>query len=112
VPDGAVWAALPLMGAMGVWSLRSLIVQVAWPKGDRGETGRDGPAMTVRDYREISDVLRKELNGRYMMADEARERFTTLEQKLDRHAEEVRAGFARCDFANCHTRVDARDAGD
>jgi hypothetical protein len=45
--------------------------------------------MTVRDYQQMADILKQELNGRYMMADEARLRFDKLNEKVDTHASQV-----------------------
>ena len=108
VPDGAVYAALPTLGAAAVWIATSFIKQVAGPRGergDRGDAGRDAPELTVRDYQLISETLVKELNGRYMIADEARGRFMALEAKMDKHAQEVRMAFARIDPAHYQDRT-------
>ena len=93
VPDAGVYAVLPMTGAFAVWGLTQFVRQVVGPKGDtgpRGQPGADAQRLTVRDYKEVAEVLRAELNGRYMMAGEARERFAAIEEKLDAHASESR----------------------
>lgn len=86
IPDPAVYAALPLLGGAAVWIARQFVTQTAGPRGDvgpRGLTGQDAPPMTIRDYRQVAAVMKDELNGRYMLATEARERFAALEEKVD-----------------------------
>ena len=99
VPDGAVYAALPLMGAAAVWIATQFVRQVAGPRGEQGAPGHDAPEMTVRDFQLIADELVKRLNGRYMLADEARGRFMALEAKIDEHAKETRRVLARLEMA-------------
>ena len=95
VPDAAVYAALPMIGGFAVWVAGRFVKQVAGPQGERGEPGSH--EVTVRDYKLISEELVKQLNGRYMLADEARGRFMRVEAKIDQHALEMRGYFARID---------------
>jgi hypothetical protein len=107
VPDAAVYAALPMIGGFAVWVAGRFVKQVAGPQGERGERGEAGrvsPELTVRDFQLIADELDKRLNVKYMLADEARGRFMSLEAKIERHAEEMRRSFARCEFANAHNQ--------
>ena len=111
VPDAAVYAALPMIGGFAVWVAGRFVNQIAGPKGEPGMPGRDAPELTVRDYQLISETLVKELNGRYMIADEARGRFMSLEAKIEKHGDEMRRAFARCEFANFHNSVDESRTG-
>lgn len=86
IPDPAVYATLPMFGGMVVWIGTQFVKSVT-----RGDTGAAGPqgipgatmAMTVRDYQQISDLMKQELNGRYMFADESRKRFDMVDHKID-----------------------------
>ncbi len=68
-----------------MWAAKAFVSQVAGPRGDKGDTGQPGSMaeLSVRDYKEITDVLRRELNGRYMMAEEARDRFSAIDKRLE-----------------------------
>jgi hypothetical protein len=83
VPDAAVYACVPTLAGCLLWIGRQFVMDVISSRGPRGEKGDPGPGMTVRDYKEFSSFLIGQLNGRYLMAGEARERFAALESKLD-----------------------------
>lgn len=50
--------------------------------------------MTLSDFRQIADMLKRELNGRYMFADEARKRFEDLENRLEASVEDLKRYIA------------------
>ena len=92
VPDGAVWASIPTIGVCLAWMAKSYILEITGRNQRNGrkhnalsaEEGTDeNPvlSMTVRQYREFSDFLVQELNGRYLVANG--ERFKSVEAKLD-----------------------------
>ena len=101
VPDSAAWALVATnAGGIFVWALRSFINQEAGPKGSTGNTGapgKDAPEITIRVYKQLADLLISQLNGRYMMADEARHRLQTLEVKLDVQGESLNKLIERLD---------------
>lgn len=95
------------MGGMGIWIATQFVRSITnppGPKGDPGPKGNDGAvgSMRVADYRQIAALLKDELNGRYMFADEARQKFSNveskievLERKVDLHAGEVSSFIAK-----------------
>jgi hypothetical protein len=83
IPDPAVYASIPTALCFGVWSVRQLIKSVKGETGARGPRGIEGSAMTVRDYKQLADLLKEELNGRYMMAPEARDKFEDVKERVD-----------------------------
>ena len=91
VPDAAVYGSIPVVAGSLVWMGRQFVLDTLdrkGPKGDKGDRGNDagpiGDQMTVRNYKSFSDFLIAQLNGRYLMATEARERFAQINVKLDR----------------------------
>ena len=85
VPDPAVYGSIPVVAGALLWIGRQFVVATvgqAGPKGDKGATGDPG-SMSVRDYRQLSDYLIERLNGRYLLATDARERFDAIDRKLD-----------------------------
>ena len=89
VPDGLVWASIPVLAGCLLWAGRGFVIDTVnqrGPKGEdgkQGEQGNPGPGMSVRSYKELSEMLVTQLNGRYMMADEARQRFDLMAEKID-----------------------------
>jgi hypothetical protein len=99
IPSGFVYAALPLIASGILWIAKQFIRSnvrrtdtepAAAPRrrtSDQPPPEEPAPphkGMSVREYMEISDLLKRELAGRYMEAEEARERFEQLEHKLDK----------------------------
>jgi hypothetical protein len=88
VPDAAVYAALPLLGGVAVWVGKQFVSSV------KLGTGTPPDEMSVKVYRQLAHMFRSELeshfDNRYMFADEARQRFTDLEQKLDNKFSEMK----------------------
>jgi hypothetical protein len=89
VPDPFVYAAVPLIGGFLLWCLRQFIVSTG-KQGIQGDTGPPGPqgakgvdGMSVRDFKEFSRLLCTEMNGRYLLAKDARDEFAKLNLKLD-----------------------------
>ncbi len=101
IPDNAVYTAVPILAGMALWIAKSFVHQIA-SKAKRTTTvttTTSVPAaptipahveLTLTDFTQISDLLKKELNGRYMFAEEARKQFKetreqveALETKLD-----------------------------
>lgn len=87
VPDPAFYASLPAIGGMIVWIARQFVIANA--KSSSGEFESIAPSLTVRGYKEIAELLTKELNGRYMLAGEARDKFKELGSKIDILAERL-----------------------
>lgn len=83
IPDPAVYALLPTLGGMAVWIGTAFIKSVTGTSAPVPAIPNIPVSMTVRDYQQISELLKKELNGRYMFAEEARNRFDAIEHKLD-----------------------------
>lgn len=88
IPDPLVYASIaPLLGAVikvGQWFVQDVMKQ---KKTDaRSNAAIDQrPAhaeMTISEFRPIAELLKDELNGRYMMAQEARDKFAAIETKL------------------------------
>lgn len=85
IPDPLVYGNVGLIVGGVIWGIK----QIA--KGEKGEKGEAGkPGMTVREYKELSEVLITSLNGRYMMAGECRGRFENLEKKVDEIKDHLR----------------------
>lgn len=88
IPDPLVYASIvPLLGAtakVGQWFVQDVIRQKK--TNDRSNAAIDQrPAraeMTISEFRPIADLLKDELNGRYMMAQEARDKFAAIDAKL------------------------------
>ena len=88
VPDPAVYASIPVVAGSLLWIGRQFVVatvEQVGPKGDVGAKGATGDPgeMTVDNYRKFSDFLIERLNGRYLLATDARERFDKIDSKLD-----------------------------
>lgn len=83
VPDPAVWASIPIVAGSLLWAAKQFVTSTVNEKGDKGEKGDTGEGLTVKGYKELSELLISRLNGRYMMASESREKFAALEGKLD-----------------------------
>jgi hypothetical protein len=86
IPDPAVYAALPVVGAFVVWSARSLILQV---------TGRNEPEpvlinLSARDWLNIMGAIEKQFNGRYLMTEEARQQFGGIRDELQEIRNDIR----------------------
>jgi hypothetical protein len=81
--DNLVGATVPAAAAFIVWTLRQFIISTVGPKGPKGDKGDMGPEMSIKNFRVIVDLLCSELNGRYMFAIEARQRFDKIESRLD-----------------------------
>lgn len=90
VPDWAVGSSIPVLAGSLAWGARQFVLSVVTkrgPQGTQGEPGPAGPEMTVRAFNQLADLLTQRLNGRYMLAIEARERFDRIETLIDRMTE-------------------------
>lgn len=91
IPDGLVYASLPvLLGAIykaGRWFVQDVVStnKKANRENARIDDRSPGPAplITLHDFDDISSLMKKELNGRYMLAPEAREKFASLERLIE-----------------------------
>lgn len=83
VPDGLVWASIaPTAAASGF--LLKLVVQKF--SGESAPATFDVAEMSVKQLNALSGYLVEKLNGRYMMASEARARFDKIERGMaDQH---------------------------
>jgi hypothetical protein len=95
IPDPMVYASLPILGGAAVWIGQQFVQSVIFRNRDDPKTSPERrerlSAMTVQDYRQISELLKQELNGRYMFAKEARERFGGIENKIEHLGEDMKA---------------------
>ena len=100
IPDPVVYVSIPSTIAGLIWAGRQFVYQTVGKQGNQGIQGDQGPEgppghdafdMTVRDYKILSEQLVKELNGRYMLANESRERFMALEGKIDDSLTQMRS---------------------
>jgi hypothetical protein len=70
-----------------VWCLRQFVFSTTGVRGEPGEQGPQGPAgpsgMTVRDFKELAQLLCTEMNGRYLLTKDAHKRFDELRDKID-----------------------------
>lgn len=88
--DGMIGASVPLAVGFAVWVAKQFVHQEAEQRGpegrrgERGPSGADGADLTVHAYKQLSDLLITQFNGRYMLANEARERFGVVEAKIDK----------------------------
>ncbi len=99
IPDPAVYSALPVVAGALLWAAKAFVSDVINRTRRRTTTTTTvttapplPPAsthveMTLGDFRQIADLLKAELNGRYMFAAEAREKFSELGDKLDEKVE-------------------------
>lgn len=86
ISDALLGACVPIAAGGVLWTVKQFIkttVGERGPKGDDGPRGKDGLSMSVRQYKEFSDFLITQLNGRYLLAAEARELFSSLENKVE-----------------------------
>lgn len=95
IPDSIVFASIPIVTGSLLWAAKQFVKDNQGEKGERGERGEQGraaPGITVRDYKELSEMLINIFNGRYMLATESRERFENLERKIDNINEHLLRG--------------------
>lgn len=85
VPDPAVYAALPVIGGAFIWIARQFILDVL-----SRSRPRTAPQMSLGDFGQLADALKRELNGRYMFAEEARDKFNGLEMRLEACVEDLK----------------------
>src|SRR5580693_1733236 len=86
VPDPLFYASIPTLGGLLLWGGRQFVLSTIGMKGDKGEKGDRGESSlgdSVRDFVDLRKAITEELNGRYMFADEARQRFEKLECGLE-----------------------------
>ncbi len=97
IPDPAIYASLPVLGAACVWVGRQFVVTNARRLREpaiRVAAPLDVP-MSLREYKDVSDLLKQELNGRYMAASEARDRFAQVERKIEDLGDSLKVFIAR-----------------
>lgn len=92
IPDQLFYACIgPAAGAVVWWARQFVISSISrWRQEGSGPAdispargAASSAGMTVRDYQQIRELMVKELNGRYMLAKEARERFDALAEKIE-----------------------------
>lgn len=86
IPDPLVYSSLPVLLGFVVWVSRNFVKEtVALFKKDSRDDAASPPRkqLSIGDFTEIATLLKQELNGRYMFAVEARERFAAIERKID-----------------------------
>jgi len=89
--DTMVGACIPLAIGFGVWVAKQFVKQEVGAQGEHGEKGDKGDPgdMSVKQFQSLCKYLVTELNGRYMLAEEARERFDKLERRVNEVLERV-----------------------
>ncbi len=97
IPDTAVYAILPIAAAAALWAAKAFVDERTRRRTTTTTvttTQPQAPAhveLTIGDFRQIADLLKAELNGRYMFANEAREKFDELGERLDNRVEELKS---------------------
>ena len=87
IPDPAVYAALPILASGVTWAAKAFIDSRA---RRRISPGTNHVELTLGDFQQIADLLKRELNGRYMFANEARQKFDELANKMDEKVAELK----------------------
>ncbi len=102
VDDRAIYAGLPVFAMASVWIGRQFVLSNAAGRRERERVIRvAAPAaapdvpMSLREYKDVSDLLKQELNGRYMQASEARDRFGAVERKIEDLGDSLKIFIAR-----------------
>lgn len=80
--DNLLGAAVPIVVGAGYWALKQLIREQSGRQGPKGDRGEPGLGMTVRNFKEFSDFLIIQLNGRYLLANEARAWFKKIDDRI------------------------------
>lgn len=86
------------MAALIVWTARQFVLSV---RARSSEPAHAHSTLTLRAYREIAAMLKKELDGVYMTASEGRTHFGSLSLKIDgltAEFHEYLAGEGRAQF--------------
>jgi hypothetical protein len=79
VPDGAVWAAIPVLGATLAWAGKQFVLSITGKKTAPEE-------MSVKAYRQLVHMFQEE----FMSAREARRLFNDLEGRMNERFEEMK----------------------
>lgn len=100
IPDAEVYSALPVIAGGLLWTAKAFVTDIIDRTKRRTTTTTtvtSAPAppptasthveLTLGDFRQIAELLKAELNGRYMFAAEARQKFDELGAKLDSRIE-------------------------
>lgn len=94
IPDAEVYSALPVIGGGLLWAAKAFVTDIIDRTKRRTTTTTttiSAPAapphvphveMTLGDFRQVADLLKDELNGRYMFAKEAREKFDEIRSSI------------------------------
>jgi hypothetical protein len=96
VPDGLVWVSIPVLaGAIGKasqWFVQDVISTSKRANRDNAKIDEraQGRTMSITDFEQIGTLLKQELNGRYMLATEAREKFAAISHQIDAQANDLR----------------------
>ena len=101
IPDPAVYAAIPVVGASIVWVGRQFIREQNRRDALDNKThdiqlirdNDDNPVeplrLSARDWLNIVAAIEKQFNGRYWLASEARAAMEALGHKLDSQSEKL-----------------------
>lgn len=91
IPDQAVYGLLPIIAGVGLWIGRQFVKENRRrtteqrrevdpkPTPDLDLLGR----LNVREYRQVVACIEEVFNGRYMLAEEAREEFHKIELGME-----------------------------
>jgi hypothetical protein len=81
IPDQFVYASIPVVAGGALWIGRQFVRSV----DSDAHTEEDQPVPTtelsLRDYQQLSEVLKQELDTRYMLASEMRNWFARIERQ-------------------------------
>lgn len=114
VPDPLVYASIPLLGGAVVWIGQQFVQSVILRNRATADPERAiappappllAPQLTVESYRQIAELMKQELNGRYMFAKEARDRFGSVETKIDGLGRDMKA------FISEHVQANSPSVG-
>jgi hypothetical protein len=104
IPDPFVYASIVPLAAtaakVGQWFVQDVVRQKK--SNDQSNAALDQrpthQEMTMADFDQIAERLKRELNGRYMFAKECREKFAAIETKIDEQSHDLKE-FIRAEIA-------------
>jgi hypothetical protein len=88
IPDPLIYTSIPTIAVYVAWTGRQFVLSTMRRSPlPQPRLIREEPdtlmRLSVRDYKELADTLRRELDGRYLEAKEARAHFASLSAKID-----------------------------